>query len=44
MDMWIQGAWGMASCGEEELGLTFVKEEVPNSILAKGEWIHDGDR
>jgi hypothetical protein len=42
--MRVHGAWGVASCGEEELGLTLVKEEVPGSIPAGGEWLHDGDK
>jgi hypothetical protein len=35
--MWIEGAWGMASCGREEEGLTLVKDEVLGLSLVGGD-------
>jgi hypothetical protein len=35
--MRIEGAWGMTSCGREELGLTLVRDEVPGSSLVGGD-------
>jgi hypothetical protein len=35
--MRIEGAWGMASCGREEKGLTLVKDEVLGSSLVGGD-------